>query len=118
MQAWEVVLEFEIGGGGARGADGMAFWYTQEMKQEGIALGGPARFTGMALFFDTFDNDGLVLDPFSSLSPSALVMKDNELTIISCSDCALSHAAGQPQYIALAQRRHAIIRSRNRWQEW
>jgi len=67
MQAWEVVLEFEIGGGGARGADGMAFWYTQEMKQEGIALGGPARFTGMALFFDTFDNDGLLDNPSISL---------------------------------------------------
>jgi hypothetical protein len=60
MDAWEVQMDFEIGGGGSRGADGMAFWYVAEPKKEGISMGSAEEYRGMAIYFDTFDNDGQV----------------------------------------------------------
>jgi len=60
MDAWEVQMDFEIGGGGSRGADGMAFWYVAEPKKEGISMGSAEEYRGMAVYFDTFDNDGQV----------------------------------------------------------
>jgi mannose-binding lectin 1 len=67
MDAWEVQIDFEIGGGGSRGADGMAFWYVAEPKREGISMGSTEEFRGMALYFDTFDNDGQNDEPKLSL---------------------------------------------------
>jgi hypothetical protein len=60
MDAWEVQMDFEIGGGGSRGADGMALWYVAEPKKEGISMGSAEEYRGMAVYFDTFDNDGQV----------------------------------------------------------
>ncbi len=54
-------LEFRIGGGGKLGADGMALWYTKETKIEGGVFGNTDKWTGLAIIFDTFDNDGMVL---------------------------------------------------------
>jgi len=67
MDAWEVQLEYEIGGGGGRGADGMALWYVADPKLEGIAMGSKEEFKGLALFLDTFDNDGQNDNPRLSL---------------------------------------------------
>ncbi|ELR10923.1 Legumelike lectin family protein [Acanthamoeba castellanii str. Neff] len=64
MDAWEVQMDFEIGGGGSRGADGMALWYVAEPKKEGISMGSAEEYRGMAVYFDTFDNDGQRYDPF------------------------------------------------------
>jgi len=55
---WEVQLRFVIGKQGGIGADGMAFWFTKEMGVDGTALGSSARYEGLGIFFDTFDNGG------------------------------------------------------------
>lgn len=60
MEAWEVQLAIRIGGGGQIGADGLAFWYSQDPRKEGAAFGSIERWNGLGIFFDTFDNDGLV----------------------------------------------------------
>lgn len=67
MDAWEVQMDFEIGGGGSRGADGMALWYVAEPKKEGISMGSAEEYRGMAVYFDTFDNDGQNDEPRISL---------------------------------------------------
>jgi hypothetical protein len=60
MWSWELEMEFRIGGGGKLGADGMALWYTRESKQEGNVFGMRDQWEGLAIIFDTFDNDGMV----------------------------------------------------------
>ncbi|KAH3756672.1 Protein ERGIC-53 [Pelomyxa schiedti] len=58
LEDWEVILEFKISGGGRLGADGFAFWYTQEPMKEGPVYGSKDFWTGLMISFDTFDNDG------------------------------------------------------------
>jgi predicted nucleic acid-binding Zn-ribbon protein len=60
---WEVIMEFRIGGGGKLGADGLAFWYTLENKQEGPVFGNKDQWRGLAVLFDSFDNDGMRDNP-------------------------------------------------------
>jgi hypothetical protein len=43
----------------------MAFWYTQERMEEGPVFGNRDRWNGLAITFDTFDNDGKVNDSCS-----------------------------------------------------
>eukprot|EP00164_Ancoracysta_twista_P005248 GFYU01007183.1.p1 GENE.GFYU01007183.1~~GFYU01007183.1.p1 ORF type:complete len:444 (-),score=158.14 GFYU01007183.1:194-1525(-) len=53
---WAVVLKFRVSGSARRlFGDGMAFWYTK-MRQPGPVLGGMDRWTGLGVFFDTFQN--------------------------------------------------------------
>lgn len=49
--------------GGPSGGDGMAFWYIKEKAETESpnAFGGLDSWTGLGIFFDTFDNDGNVL---------------------------------------------------------
>lgn len=90
MDSWEVQIEYEISGGGARGADGMAFWYTAEGKHEGIAMGSKEEFKGLAVFLDTFDNDGQVQLWWLSMGYQAIFFS-------SFKKSALSLAGRQPQ---------------------
>eukprot|EP01088_Endostelium_zonatum_P011376 TRINITY_DN25501_c0_g1_i1.p1 TRINITY_DN25501_c0_g1~~TRINITY_DN25501_c0_g1_i1.p1 ORF type:complete len:528 (+),score=139.30 TRINITY_DN25501_c0_g1_i1:41-1624(+) len=57
MDNWEVIMEFKVGGGGKYGADGLAFWYTQDSKKTGPVFGSKDYWKGLALIFDSFDND-------------------------------------------------------------
>jgi len=57
---WEVELEFYIGSDQRRGADGMAMWYTRDRMEEGPVFGSKDQWTGLGIFFDTFDNDNKV----------------------------------------------------------
>ncbi|XP_056671298.1 protein ERGIC-53-like [Monodelphis domestica] len=54
---WEVEVAFHVSGLARLGAEGMAVWYTQDRGQIGPALGGPAFWKGIGIFFDSFDND-------------------------------------------------------------
>jgi len=67
LDAWELHLEFHIGGGGRIGADGMALWYAAEPKMEGPVFGSKDYFNGIAILLDTFDNDAKYDNPVVSL---------------------------------------------------
>mmetsp|Transcript_37493 Transcript_37493/g.62172 ORF Transcript_37493/g.62172 Transcript_37493/m.62172 type:complete len:513 (+) Transcript_37493:119-1657(+) len=60
--AWAAVLEYKVGGPRSPGADGMALWYVQHPAQ-GTVFGGSEKYTGLGIFFDTFDNDGRQNNP-------------------------------------------------------
>jgi len=45
---------------GRLGADGMAFWYTKEKDEMGPIYGSKDKWDGLAVIFDTYDNDGRV----------------------------------------------------------
>jgi mannose-binding lectin 1 len=64
FQNWEVEIDFKIGSQSSLGADGLAFWYTREYKQEGPVFGSKDKWTGLAVIFDTFDNDNQNDNPY------------------------------------------------------
>ena len=49
-----------MAGQGRIGADGMALWFTAQPSTLGPVFGANDYWTGMGLFFDSFDNDGQV----------------------------------------------------------
>ncbi len=53
-------MELEIGGGGKKGADGLALWYVDTPRMEGPVFGSKDYWNGIGIFFDTFDNDNNV----------------------------------------------------------
>lgn len=53
-----VEIRLRITGRMKTGADGMAFWFTEEKASGGSTFGGPERWRGLGLFLDSFDNDG------------------------------------------------------------
>lgn len=54
-------MEVKVHSPSGLGADGMAFWYVNtNEKKEGKAFGGPENWNGLAVFLDSFDNDGKV----------------------------------------------------------
>ncbi|XP_050296291.1 protein ERGIC-53 isoform X2 [Anthonomus grandis grandis] len=58
FQFWEVDIAFRISGRGRIGADGMAFWYVQQKGDyDGPVFGSSEKWNGLAIFFDSFDND-------------------------------------------------------------
>ncbi|CAB3410836.1 unnamed protein product [Caenorhabditis bovis] len=61
----DVVLK--IGGQGRVGADGLGIWYTSQLGALGPVFGANDYWTGMGLFFDSFDNDGQKNNPQISL---------------------------------------------------
>nr|XP_037278586.1 protein ERGIC-53-like [Rhipicephalus microplus] len=61
---WEVELVFRVTGQGRLGADGLAFWYTNQRQAEGPVFGSSDKWIGLALFFDSFDNDGKHNNPY------------------------------------------------------
>lgn len=56
--SWQLDFEFRISGS-RNGADGLALWYSKTPLVVGEVYGaGPRNFEGIAVAFDTFDNDG------------------------------------------------------------
>jgi mannose-binding lectin 1 len=64
---WEVDVAFRISGRGRIGADGLAFWYTTEKGDyNGEVFGSSDKWQGLAIFFDSFDNDNKHNNPYIS----------------------------------------------------
>jgi len=61
---WEVEMTFRVTGRGRIGADGLAFWYTAAKGLEGPVYGSSDRWDGLAVFFDSFDNDNKHNNPY------------------------------------------------------
>uniref|UniRef100_A0A915KKI4 L-type lectin-like domain-containing protein n=1 Tax=Romanomermis culicivorax TaxID=13658 RepID=A0A915KKI4_ROMCU len=54
---WSVEMSLKISGRGRIGADGLAFWYTAAPSPAGHVFGSSELWTGLGIFFDSFDND-------------------------------------------------------------
>lgn len=65
--AWELEVSFRVTGRGRIGADGLALWFTQSRGIEGDVFGSSDQWTGLGVFFDSFDNDGLQNNPYIML---------------------------------------------------
>lgn len=61
---WEAEFTFRVNGKGRIGADGLAFWYTDQRQPEGPVFGSADHWRGLALFFDSFDNDNKGNNPY------------------------------------------------------
>ncbi|XP_060521569.1 protein ERGIC-53 [Cylas formicarius] len=62
---FEVEIAFRISGRGRIGADGMAFWYTQNKgSYDGNVFGSSDKWVGLGVFFDSFDNDNKHNNPY------------------------------------------------------
>ncbi|XP_011258114.1 protein ERGIC-53 [Camponotus floridanus] len=62
---WEVDLVFRISGRSRIGADGLAFWYTTAQgAYNGTVFGSSDLWTGLGIFFDSFDNDNKHNNPY------------------------------------------------------
>lgn len=54
-----MIVTFRFGGGSRIGGEGMALWLV-EKPETGPVLGGADYWKGLAIFIDTYDNDGQV----------------------------------------------------------
>ena len=64
---WEIEIVFRISGRGRIGADGLAFWYTTEKGDyNGDVFGSSDKWSGLGIFFDSFDNDNKHNNPYIS----------------------------------------------------
>jgi len=61
---WEVELVFRVTGRGRIGADGLAFWFTETPGVDGPVFGSGDMWKGLAVFFDSFDNDNKHNNPY------------------------------------------------------
>lgn len=61
---WEVEFVFRVSGRGRLGADGIAFWYTDNRMPEGPVYGTSDQWKGLGVFFDSFDNDNKGNNPY------------------------------------------------------
>ncbi|KAJ8704723.1 hypothetical protein PYW07_011911 [Mythimna separata] len=62
---WEIDIMFKVTGRGRIGADGLAFWYTtQRGDYTGEVFGSSDRWNGLAVIFDSFDNDNKHNNPY------------------------------------------------------
>ena len=50
--------------GGVRGGDGFTFWFVEEPKKPGNMFGSSDQFKGLAIIFDSWDDDGKEDNPF------------------------------------------------------
>jgi len=66
-QTVELTLEFHIHSPSSTGADGMVLWMTDKPIAPGTTFGGPARWNGVAVIMDTYDNNGEDPHPFIML---------------------------------------------------
>jgi len=65
FQWWEVDILFRITGRGRIGADGLAFWFTQNKGDyDGEVFGSSDKWVGLGVFFDSFDNDNKHNNPY------------------------------------------------------
>ncbi|KAI6649505.1 Vesicular integral-membrane protein VIP36-like [Oopsacas minuta] len=68
---WEVHIQIHIHGSGRTlFGDGLAFWYTKEKSQEGGLFGSKDYFSGVGIFFDTFQNNVYSNQEFPYISAS------------------------------------------------
>ncbi|XP_052217244.1 protein ERGIC-53-like isoform X2 [Dreissena polymorpha] len=58
FENWSVEVVFKVTGRGRVGADGLAVWFTEMKGIEGPVFGSNDYWKGLAVFFDSFDNDG------------------------------------------------------------
>ena len=56
LDDWEAEVTFKIHGSGKLGADGIGIWYTPDHSFAGPAYGTPAKWNGLLVALDTFDN--------------------------------------------------------------
>lgn len=62
-----MTVQFRVHGQGKTlCGDGFALWYTKDRGLEGPVFGSADKFTGMAIFFDTYSNKGSVRPKSSS----------------------------------------------------
>lgn len=62
---WEVDIIFRVTGRGRIGADGLAFWYTENKgAYDGNVFGSSDKWVGLGVFFDSFDNDNKHNNPY------------------------------------------------------
>ncbi|KAH7816635.1 putative mannose-binding endoplasmic reticulum-Golgi intermediate compartment lectin [Monocercomonoides exilis] len=61
---WEANFEISIGGGSRGGADGLAFWYVEKPRAIGDIYGNEDKWKGLAVIFDTYDNDRKGNNPY------------------------------------------------------
>ncbi|KAJ8912854.1 hypothetical protein NQ315_007986 [Exocentrus adspersus] len=62
---WEVDIAFRVTGRGRIGADGLAFWYTQNKgAYDGDVFGSSDKWNGLGVIFDSFDNDNKHNNPY------------------------------------------------------
>jgi len=65
FQWWEVDILFRVTGRGRIGADGLAFWFTQNKGDyDGEVFGSSDKWVGLGVFFDSFDNDNKHNNPY------------------------------------------------------
>ncbi|CAJ0562863.1 unnamed protein product, partial [Mesorhabditis spiculigera] len=64
---FEIDVSLKVSGQGRIGADGLGLWYTAGQGTLGPVFGANDFWTGMGLFFDSFDNDGQKNNPMISL---------------------------------------------------
>eukprot|EP00055_Hartaetosiga_balthica_P005092 m.14400 g.14400 ORF g.14400 m.14400 type:complete len:378 (+) comp4302_c0_seq1:35-1168(+) len=57
MKDWEVTVQFKVHGQGQTlFGDGFAFWFTQHRNSLGQVFGSRDKFSGLGIFFDTYNN--------------------------------------------------------------
>ncbi|BES97328.1 Legume-like lectin family [Nesidiocoris tenuis] len=62
---WEAEIVFRVTGRGRIGADGLAFWYTENHGDfDGNVFGSSDKWVGLGVFFDSFDNDNKHNNPY------------------------------------------------------
>ncbi|KAI0227060.1 Protein ERGIC-53 [Lamellibrachia satsuma] len=61
---WVIDMVFRVSGRGRIGADGLALWYTGTKGIEGPVFGSNDKWDGLAVFFDSFDNDNQHNNPY------------------------------------------------------
>jgi mannose-binding lectin 1 len=61
---WQVDISLKVTGQGRIGADGLAFWYTSAKGTQGPVFGANNYWTGLGMFFDSFDNDAQRNNPY------------------------------------------------------
>lgn len=62
---WEIDVAFRVSGRGRIGADGLAIWFvTEKGDYNGDVFGSSDRWTGLGIFFDSFDNDNKHNNPY------------------------------------------------------
>ena len=66
MSDWQAVVEFSVSGLRNLGGDGFAFWYTEKSEMLGAVYGSTDFWTGLGVFFDTFNNDNIGSNPLIS----------------------------------------------------
>lgn len=90
---WQTIFAFRANGERI-GGNGLAFWYTKDGHRTGTIFGGPDKFDGLGLFFDTFDEEtktetvpmvvGMLGDGQTSFRSTEEVTAKNNMVIGSC----------------------------------